>query len=357
MLLNMFWEIDDTMSQTQRITHIDSLRGAAVLLMVMVHAAATWNPFQNPQLSVLAYVVSGLGGLAAPLFVTLFGWGIIRSQLSMKQRTFQAMFLFTAQVLVNLTSPHLFNPLTPGILSLMGLVTLLSPSFTHLIKTYGMRPLYIAIILIFTLQNLFPELQGVGQWSDRVNDETFFLIISNLFFTGTYPLFPWIVFVLLGATISSQDSSSGITLPTTSLTKAALGFGLLFCSSTFLYSQYSGELWAHPTADAYLTFFPANSAFIIAAFTGVLLIWYLIQSYEFQFLNSTGKISLTIYLIHFIPLSIMHQYEETYQWGLSFSSIAVLFYTFSWIPISILWVKYLPQVNFETILRGIRKSL
>jgi len=357
MLLNMFWEIDDMMSQTQRITHIDSLRGAAVLLMVMVHAAATWNPFQNPQLSILAYVVSGLGGLAAPLFVTLFGWGIVRSQLSMKQRIFQAMFLFTAQILVNLTSPHLFNPLTPGILSLMGLVTLLFPSFTYLIKAYGTRPLAITILLIFTLQNLYPELQGIGQWSDRVNDENLSLIISNLLFTGTYPLFPWLAFVLLGATISVHHSSSNATLPSSSLTKIGLSFGLLFCSSTFLYSQHTGKLWAHPTADAYLTFFPANSAFIIAAFTGVLLIWYLIQAYEFQFLNSTGKISLTIYLIHFIPLSLMHQYDETYQWGLTLSSTIVLLYTFSWIPISAIWLKYWPRVNVETILRGIRKSL
>ena len=66
------------MAQTPRITHIDSLRGAAVLLMVMVHAAATWNPFHTPQPSILAYTISGLGGLAAPLFVTLFGWGVVR---------------------------------------------------------------------------------------------------------------------------------------------------------------------------------------------------------------------------------------------------------------------------------------
>ena len=345
------------MSQTQRITHIDSLRGVAVILMVMVHAAATWNPFQGEQHSILAYVVSGLGGLAAPLFVTLFGWGIVRSRSTLKQIIFQATFLFSAQILVNLTSPHLFNPFTPGILSLMGLVTLMTPSITHLIKAYGIRPLVITSVLIFAIQNFFPELQGVGQWSDRVSDENTSIILSNLFFTGTYPLFPWITFVALGATISSYYYSSGTKLPSNSFTKTALGFGLLFCSSTFFYSQYTGVLWAHPTADAYLTFFPANSAFIVAAFTGVVLIWHLIQSYEFQFLNSTGKISLTIYLVHFIPLSIMHRYDETYQWGLTMSSAVVLLYTLAWIPIATLWLKYCPRANFETILRGIRKTL
>ncbi len=83
------------MSQTQRITHIDSLRGMAVILMVMVHAAATWNPFQGEQHSILAYVVSGLGGLAAPLFVTLFGWGVIRSRLTLKQIIFRKFGMST----------------------------------------------------------------------------------------------------------------------------------------------------------------------------------------------------------------------------------------------------------------------
>ena len=61
--------------------HIDALRGVAVALMVMVHAAATWNPISTSQLSPLAYIVSGLGGLAAPLFVTLLGWGLMKANL------------------------------------------------------------------------------------------------------------------------------------------------------------------------------------------------------------------------------------------------------------------------------------
>ena len=67
------------MQENYRYGQIDSLRGLAVLLMVMVHAAATWNPYTEPQISLLAYTVAGLGGLAAPLFVTIFGWGLTKS--------------------------------------------------------------------------------------------------------------------------------------------------------------------------------------------------------------------------------------------------------------------------------------
>jgi peptidoglycan/LPS O-acetylase OafA/YrhL len=346
------------MSQAQRITHIDSLRGAAVLLMVMVHAAATWNPFQGTQQSILAYVISGLGGLAAPLFVTLFGWGIIRSQLGLKQRMLQSLFLFSTQILVNMTSPHLFHLFTPGILSLFGLLTLILPSFTNRIQSHGMQLLLIAITLIFATQYFFPELQGAGIWTERISDDTPSTILSNMLFTGTYPLFPWIIFAILGATISGMQPSPNTTLTTNPSMKYTLGFGLLFCSITFLHSYFNNALWAHPTnADAYLTFFPANTAFIIAAFTGVLIIWYIIQAYEFEYLNSTGKISLTIYLIHFIPLSLMQNYEDIYQWGLGPSALAVLLYTIAWIPISAQWLKYWPKINAETVLRKLRRTL
>ena len=354
---NMFWGTVDTMSQTKRITHIDSLRGAAVLLMVMVHAAATWNPFQDTQTSVLAYVVSGLGGLAAPLFVTLFGWGIVRSHLSIKARIFQALFLFIAQILVNFTSPHLFNPFTPGVLSLMGLLTLILPFVVTRMKLLSIPPLATTLALIFTIQFFFPEIQGVGGWSDRVSDDSAYTIGSNLFLTGTYPLFPWIVFALLGATISEAHSNSSQTLQQNRFTKSALILGLMFCLSTFVYSNIENSLWAHPTEDAYLTFFPANPAFIVAATTGVLLIWTFIQRYELPFLSSTGQISLTIYLVHFIPLSLMNDFDTIHQWGLETSAVAVLLYTLAWIPVSALWLKQWPHVNFETILKRIRKSL
>ena len=353
----MSWGTVDMMSQTKRITHIDSLRGAAVLLMVMVHAAATWNPFQVTQMSILAYVVSGLGGLAAPLFVTLFGWGIARSQLSVKARIFQSLFLFIAQILVNATSPHLFNLFTPGILSLMGLLTLILPLLTLRMKPSNIQPLAITTALVFGIQVFFPEVQGDGGWSDRVSDVSAYLIASNLFLTGTYPLFPWIVFALLGATISLANSESSQTLQQNRFTKSALVLGLVFCLSTFVYSNIENTLWAHPTEDAYLTFFPANPAFIVAATTGVLLIWTFIQRYELPFLSSTGQISLTIYLVHFIPLSLMNDFETIHQWGLETSAVAVFLYTLAWIPASALWLKHWPHINFETVLKRIRKSL
>ena len=345
------------MSQTLRIPHIDSLRGLAVLLMVMVHAAATWNPFDQVQLTPLAYIVSGLGGLAAPLFVTLFGWGIARGRMTAKQRLFQAVFLLIAQIGVNITSPHLFHFLTPGILSLMAILTLILPPLIERVNLSDARFFSMTVGITFALQMLIPELQGTGVWSDHISDEAPSTIVSNLFFTGTYPVFPWFLFALLGAVVSQQTFSEGQSLPHTPRVGYSVSIGVLFCIATLLHSQMNDLLWAHPTADATLTFFPANPPFLIAGTTGVVLLWLLIQRFGFFFLNSTGKLSLTIYLIHFVPLTLMRDFEVTHQWGLQTSTLAVLLYTLAWIPVATLWLRRYPRASAENVLRAIRKSL
>ena len=58
---------------------IDQIRGLAILLMIMVHAAATWAPADASTTSLLALIVASLGGLAAPLFVTVGGWVTVQS--------------------------------------------------------------------------------------------------------------------------------------------------------------------------------------------------------------------------------------------------------------------------------------
>ena len=56
----------------------------------------------------------GRGGLAAPLFVALLGWGLFQREFTFSQRMWRAGFLFGCQGLVNGSAPHLFEPWTPG---------------------------------------------------------------------------------------------------------------------------------------------------------------------------------------------------------------------------------------------------
>ena len=345
-------------SMGQRVAHVDSIRAVAVLLMVMVHSAATWGPSSNTQSSALVYVVSGLGGLAAPLFVTIFGWGCFHSTATANQRYIRAAFLILAQIVVNLSAPHLFDPLTPGVLTLFAILTLTQPLWVkpfQIDSDKGNSILWVWIFAILVSVFLLSNLQGSSQWSDRVEVSSIIVLFKHLILTGTYPLFPWIIFAGFGSWIASKQEKER-TFPIDKKSILSIIAGLLFCISTLVYSKQNGLEWASPSGDSILTFFPSNAPFLIAALTGVSLLWILIQATNLVMLNPLGKISLSVYLIHFIPIGLFYNIDNTNDWSLSISMVVVLAYTLLWIPISHLWQKYAPKSNFEHLLRVLSKK-
>ena len=86
-----------------------SIRGLAILLMIMVHSAATWAPSNASTTSLFAIVVASLGGLAAPLFVTVGGWVTVQSTWTIRKALIRFVFLMMAQFLVNITASHRFD--------------------------------------------------------------------------------------------------------------------------------------------------------------------------------------------------------------------------------------------------------
>ena len=343
---------------SQRIEHIDSIRAVAVLLMVMVHAAATWGPSSSSQSSALVYVVSGLGGLAAPLFVTIFGWGCFHSSATSNQRFIRASFLFTAQIVINLSAPHLFEPFTPGILTLFALLILTQPYWAQLFEKYHQKQtivLWTSILLILSSVYLLSDYQGSSQWSDRVETNTILTWFSHSILTGTYPLFPWIIFAIFGSWIASQQGVRQ-TFPVTKGSILSISCGLMFCVITLFYSQHNDLKWATPTGDAMLTFFPSNAPFIIAALTGVSILWMIIQMIGTTSLNPLGQFSLSVYLLHFIPIGLLHSLDETNDWSFTISMLVVLIYTLVWIPIAHYWQKFAPKISAENALRKLSKN-
>ena len=54
------------------------------------------------------------------------------------------------------------------------------------------------IASLFVVNNYLYKLSD-AIWENRIEYSSIFDIISHLFFTGTYPLFPWIIFAVIGA--------------------------------------------------------------------------------------------------------------------------------------------------------------
>ena len=342
------------MSTSTRLVHIDALRGLAVLLMVLVHAAATWEPTFSGGFLLLGVVVSGAGGLAAPLFVALLGWGLYQRALTLRQRVHRAVWLFFFQFVINLSAPHLFEPWTPGVLSLMGLLVLIEPAWRPLFQTSksARRSFATVVLLTFFLSVLLSPYQGPSIWESRIDTPNTVWLMKHLTLTGLYPLFPWIVFCFFGTFIASQnndDKHKGLLTVFT--------MGLVVSIAVFAISTSHGEVWALPTGDATLTFFPANTPFLIAALTGVALLWWIVERLSIVHgLAGLGRVSLTVYVAHFLPFAWFHTADEVNAWSPLMTSLVVVGYTVFWI-VGGLWLsKHASNLTLEAWMRGKRSA-
>ena len=130
----------------------------------------------------------------------------------------------------------------------------------------------------------------------------------------------------------------------------ALGTGGVLVSAYFLYRSVQDEIpFAQPVGEAMLTFFPANSAFLIAAFSGVLLIWTMLENRQSTIgLHHLGRLSLTLYVLHFIPLSVFTNMDL----NLYSASIITLGYTLLWWPLSVIHQARIPKYSLENAMRN-----
>ena len=318
---------------------IDQIRGLAILLMIMVHAAATWAPADASTTSFLALVVASLGGLAAPLFVTVGGWVTVQSTWTLRKALIRFVFLMIAQFLVNVTASHLFDPFTPGVLSLFAILYLLAPIWIRISRNniaFGAT-----LVLIGIINTVFSPGDSSLSWNDRIEAVTIIQFLSHLLVTGTYPLFPWMFFSILGAGIN-------IHAPTIRRLGVIIVSGLTLCT-LFLYESMQKDIpFAQPRGEAILTFFPANTPFLVGACTGVLIIWLLLENrLPLRGLHQLGQLSLTLYLVHFIPIYLGS--GVVLAW--SSAVPVVIVFTLVWWPLSVFWRTRFPTYSLEYALR------
>ena len=318
---------------------IDQIRGLAILLMIMVHSAATWAPADASTTSLLALVVAGLGGLAAPLFVTVGGWVTVQSTWTIQKALIRFVFLMIAQFLVNITASHLFDPFTPGVLSLFAILYLLAPLWVRIARNSVAFGTTLALIGI--INSVLSPGDASLSWDDRIETSGIDQILSHMLVTGTYPLFPWIFFSILGA---------GINIHTPSIRRLGLVSisGMLLCTMFLYESVQTGIPFAQPRGEAILTFFPANTPFLIGACTGVLIIWLLLENRQpFRGLHHLGQLSLTLYLVHFIPIYMGSNLILTWSSAVP----VVIVFTMVWWPLSVFWRTRFPTYSLEYALR------
>ena len=193
-----------------RLGHIDQMKAIAILFMVEVHTAAILPPEGIGVGHPAAFVAAAFGGMAAPLFVTVSGWGMHRGAKKrfadgLASRAWfdwvlpRVLVLTACQILVNILLAAerggRFEWHTPGVLTLLALAAIVAPLIARL-RVENLIGLF-AIFAITPL--LVGDLNGSDlSWFERVDAAGASEWFQRLLVNGTYPVLPWFALSTLG---------------------------------------------------------------------------------------------------------------------------------------------------------------
>ena len=356
-----------------RLKHIDRIRAIAVLFMVEVHTAAIVPPSGITVGHPAAFVAAAFGGMAAPLFVTVSGWGMYSSasrRLSEGHSTSQWVnwivprfaLLCLCQILVNILlnveRGGRFEWHTPGVLTLLAISAVICPA---LVRT-SMRVRSI-LMLLFCVS---PLLMGASSgpelgWFERVDARGIQEWMARLLWNGTYPVLPWLFYILLGTVLQDlredyRARERGILL------------GIMATSITLALSVIEGIDWALTSGDAVLTFFPASMPFLVVSGTMVALALRILEGKEesggepfmggrLSLLEPAGRMSLTIYVAHFAVLGVVALLMDGEpRMSLVPAFLVTILHTIVWIPLAVIHESRFPGLSLEGLLRRTQSS-
>ena len=356
-----------------RLKHIDRIRAIAVLFMVEVHTAAIVPPSGITVGHPAAFVAAAFGGMAAPMFVTVSGWGMYSSasrRLSEGHSASQWVnwivprfaLLCLCQILVNILlnveRGGRFEWHTPGVLTLLAISAVICPA---LVRT-SMRARSI-LMLLFCVS---PLLMGASSgpelgWFERVDARGIQEWMARLLWNGTYPVLPWLFYILLGTVLQDlredyRARERGIVL------------GIMATSITLALSVIEGIDWALTSGDAILTFFPASMPFLVVSGTMVALALRILEGKEesggeplmgdrLSLLEPAGRMSLTIYVSHFAVLGVVALLMDGEpRMSLVPAFLVTILHTIVWIPLAAIHESRFPGLSLEGLLRRTQSS-
>ena len=352
-----------------RLAHIDRMRAIAVLCMVEVHTAAIIPPKGMTVGDPAAFVAAAFGGMAAPMFVMISGWGIHLSATNRAARGPMAgsdwlswlmprVLLLTlcqllVNVLLNVERGGRFEWHTPGVLTLLAIAALLAPVLVRL----GIQARIALMLLMVASPLILGDAAGPDwTWWERVACEDSSEWVARLLWNGTYPAVPWLFFVLLGTLVYDLSENPR-------MRERNIAMGLAATTITIVIAVMEDIPWALTEGDAVLTFFPASPAFLIVSGTFALLVHRILEGSEssggepwkgerLSLLEPLGKITLTVYVAHFAVLGVvasLMQGEPRLELVPAFA--ATIGHTLIWIPLAIWHQNNIPDISLESLLR------
>lgn len=285
--------------------NIDALRGLAVLLMITQHV--TYWLCGLPSGNWLVRATGAMGGLAAPIFVTLAGVG---ATLTAERHTgcdrllvIRGGMVIGFGFLLNVLTPHWFSPQSWYVLHMIGTALVMAPLLrraTNPVLLGAMVVVIVATILIQTGLETPPKLYNRHMAVPTKPGGIFRFALAE----GFFPIFPWIAFFMAGM-LAGRWLLAG-----RPARLWQLGAGMLAALATLLGVYATG--WQAIRTIAWIRFFKWFPSFYpaLTPITLFLIAAALLLLYAFASLNRSialrpsnalvclGRASLTILIVH-----------------------------------------------------------
>jgi uncharacterized membrane protein len=368
-----------------RFPSVDILRAVAILLMVQVHFVENLSSSEKPS-AWLYTACTRLGSLPAPFFTIVSGlsfclWARKQEALGLKAEAItkvavrRGLFLFAAGIVFNVVVWFPQGTFNWDILTLIGTSMVILAFARHL------PPVILALICVMVLL-LSPPLRVVGDfpayWEDQSysSDFTFRDIVSGFLVNGYFPVFPWIVFPLIGFIIGDvgfrrrQRSAAWLGQ------LMAIGIGRMAIAALGI---ILGAKMPRLIAEYYtngFTFFPASTEYILGtAGLTMVCVALLYQCLDLsnrnprigpvmRFFQRWSTFSLTIYIVHHVvhlwPLWLygvwMGKDDPTFYWRHAMNTPTALGLALAFVIVcnfALIFLERHKRLSFEWLMRRV----
>ncbi|MBI5551702.1 MAG: DUF418 domain-containing transporter [Desulfobacterales bacterium] len=296
---------DGWMDGVQRRPGIDALRGLAVLLMITQHVAYWFGVLRAKQ---VILVTGALGGLAAPIFITLSGVGVAFSIHRHAEHCDRLLILRGALLvgfgfLMNLLTPSWFSPLSWYVLHLIGTAMILSPLLRRASDPWVLVLIGLCLIATVSVQNLLDTPLRLFN-EDMAAPQKPGGVLRFALAEGFFPLLPWLAFFMTGL-LAGRWLLAARKDKIVRLALAMLGLLVLLAAVDYLKLDFARQAPWLRFFRVNTTFYPALTPitlFLMAVSLCFLLAFVALEQKIDRFANGAltalGRASLTILIVH-----------------------------------------------------------
>ena len=357
-----------------RLLSLDALRGVAVVLMMEQHLGVwLWEP-EHPGRSLLAQApgymaINGLGGLAAPTFITLAGVGtslLVSARAGGSPRPPAVDGILVRRGLALLGFGYLLNFLTPSwfsagswfVLHMMGLAIATAPLWRRL----PTAALLVGEVVILALTVLAQHLLRTPLLLDNPRMRDLDLPGGALRLAvaeGQFPVLPWLAVFLAGVALGRWLQTEPLAAATgrvAALCRACLLAGVALVGLDYAAGQVPALAFLHAepwwrVVRVRTSFYPAGPGIVLLLQSGVLLMLTVALRVERSreldprgWLVCLGRASLTLLLVHVVLFREISRPLGAWQ---AFDRVTALLIIAGWIVLCALLCRLWQRIGFR----------